>query len=205
MNKTNAGICADKFGKDSAWWVGQLITIWNDPTVLFKGERVGGFKIAIGHLTQPAATSTAIPLPGPGRSGTEPDIRQWGGRSPCRRRHGDSQAGHTVPLPAGMPFAPSTTGVPLPNDTPTPPYPAKPADAGPGSDLDDELPSEDEDRLTRRCAPATAPKHLVQPVGITGWTRPARAGTPAVRASLVVDQDDLQRQALLLVLQRHPP
>lgn len=117
LNKGNAGILSKAFGKDGGAWIGQPITIWNDPDMTFKGERVGGIKVAVGHqvpAAPPAAPSVAIPLPGPvapasapaSGNGASPPGNGAGGYDPTGATA--NMAGHTVPLPGSFPTAPPT-------------------------------------------------------------------------------------------------
>jgi hypothetical protein len=124
LNKGNAGILTKAFGKDGAAWIGQTITIWNDPSVTFKGEAVGGLKVAVDHQSHqaPASPPAAIPLPGPvapapgngaapSGSGASPPGNGTGttpGYDPTGATA--NMAGHTVPLPGGMPSAPPNAG-----------------------------------------------------------------------------------------------
>lgn len=44
--KTNAILTAKALGTDDyTQWAGRLLTIWNDPSVMFGGERVGGVRV----------------------------------------------------------------------------------------------------------------------------------------------------------------
>jgi hypothetical protein len=124
LNKSNALTLTAAFGNDSATWVNQPITIWRDPSVMYGGKVVGGLKVAVGHQASPVVPGGVIPLPGPvapAQAHTPP-----GNRASQANPQTVNMAGHEVPLPSGMPSAP--------------PNPGKPVWAGPGSELDDELP-----------------------------------------------------------------
>jgi hypothetical protein len=136
LNKTNALSLTAAFGKDSTGWVNQPITVWREP-VMFGGKMVPGIKVAAGHPTGGAA---AVPMPGPLHPPPSPapspapssaaSTAPGNGAAAPSQGHDPTgttanMAGHTVPLPTGMPSAPPSSG---------------PSWAGPGSDLDDQIP-----------------------------------------------------------------
>ena len=53
--KTNAEQIAAMYGDDTNLWIGQVITLWPDPTVSFGGKAVGGVRV---RPVPPAATVT---------------------------------------------------------------------------------------------------------------------------------------------------
>jgi hypothetical protein len=122
LNKGNALTLTSAFGRDSAAWVGQVITLWREP-VMFSGKLVAGMKVAAGNPAPATIPSGAIPLPGP----IAPPVAPGNGTAPTTGLPTPTMAmaGHDVPLPAGMPSAPPGTNR---------------AWAGAGSDLDDEIP-----------------------------------------------------------------
>ena len=46
VNVTNWNLLQNYLGSgDSDDWIGKSILLWNDPTVMFKGEMVGGLRV----------------------------------------------------------------------------------------------------------------------------------------------------------------
>jgi len=47
VNSTNWQVCEDAFGGDSDDWAGNVIEVYVDPGVMFKGKRTGGVRVRI--------------------------------------------------------------------------------------------------------------------------------------------------------------
>jgi hypothetical protein len=45
LNKSNGQILCDKFGDEMENWVGQTISLYVDPNIVFDGRRVSGIRI----------------------------------------------------------------------------------------------------------------------------------------------------------------
>ena len=45
INKTNWEAIAFLLGEDSALWIGKTITLYDDPTIMYGGKRVGGIRV----------------------------------------------------------------------------------------------------------------------------------------------------------------
>ena len=43
--KTNAETIAAMYGEDTGGWIGKLITLYDDPTIMFGSRKVGGIRI----------------------------------------------------------------------------------------------------------------------------------------------------------------
>lgn len=63
-NKTNMRRIAHMYGTDSDNWIGQRITIYNDPEVEFGDKPVGGIRVQVGSAAPPATAQHTSEQPG---------------------------------------------------------------------------------------------------------------------------------------------
>lgn len=47
LNRSNSKVVVAAYGDDTDGWIGKKIELWNDPSVMFKGEAIGGIKVGI--------------------------------------------------------------------------------------------------------------------------------------------------------------
>jgi hypothetical protein len=69
LNKTNANVCMALFGAETDAWSGQRVIGYNDPTIQFQGQLVGGIRLR--------AAEQAVVAAAPAAPAFDDDIPSW--------------------------------------------------------------------------------------------------------------------------------
>jgi hypothetical protein len=74
LNTTNWNIIEAVYGDDSDGWVGKVVEIWHDPSVMFKGKTTGGTRIRIPAGVVPVAAAAAAAMTTPADGAAKPAL-----------------------------------------------------------------------------------------------------------------------------------